>query len=376
MESWSGRTAVVVDLDRLGQNVENIRRRLHPGVKLIAVVKADAYGHGAVGLYPAFRRAGVDAYAVAIWEEGAELRRAGVQEPIIVLGDIRENCVREAMPYRLDLTVFTCEMAEFMAAEARKKGIRQRVQIKIDTGMNRIGFSPSEASLQDIGRIMRMDGLDVQGIFTHFARADEADHQSARKQYDLFLRFVQQIRALEVPLPLLHVANSPAILMMEEVQMDAVRAGDILYGLPPSDEMNWPAEGLRQILSWYTYVVMVKEVPKGSEVGYGGTFVTPRTTRIATLPVGFADGLRRELSNRGKVLIHGMEAPIIGRICMDQCMVDVTDIPDVQRGDTVTLLGDRLSVQGMADMLHTNVDEIVCGISKRVPRFYKDTRRK
>ena len=152
MESWSGRTAVVIDLDRLGQNVENIRRRLHPDVKLIAVVKADAYGHGAVGLYPAFKRAGVDAYAVAIWEEGMELRKAGVQEPIMVLGDIREECVREAMPYRLDLTVFSCEMAEFMAAEARKKGIRQRVQIKIDTGMNRIGFSPSEASLQDIGR--------------------------------------------------------------------------------------------------------------------------------------------------------------------------------------------------------------------------------
>ena len=376
MESWSGRTAVVIDLDRLGQNVENIRRRLHPDVKLIAVVKADAYGHGDVGLYPAFKRAGVDAYAVAIWEEGMELRKAGVQEPIMVLGDIREECVREAMPYRLDLTVFSCEMAEFMAAEARKKGIRQRVQIKIDTGMNRIGFSPSEASLQDIGRIMRMDGLDVQGIFTHFARADEADHQSARKQYDLFQRFVQQIKALEVPLPMLHVANSPAILMMEDVQMDAVRAGDILYGLSPSDEIDWPTQGLRQILSWYTYVVMVKEVLKGAEVGYGGSFVAPRTTRIATLPVGFADGLRRELSNQGKVLIHGMEAPIIGRICMDQCMVDVTDIPDVQRGDTVTLLGDRLSVQWMADMLHTNVDEIVCGISKRVPRFYKDSRRK
>ena len=376
MESWAGRTAVVVDLDRLGQNVENIRRRLRPGVKLIAVVKADGYGHGAAGLYPALKRAGVDAYAVAIWEEGAELRKAGVEEPIMVLGDIREECIREAMSYRLDLTVFTWEMAEYMAAEARKRGIRQRVQIKIDTGMNRIGFAPTESSLQDIGRILRMDGLDVKGIFTHFFRADEADHQSAKKQYDLFMRCVEQLKTFEVPMPMLHVANSPAILMMEDVQLDAVRAGDILYGLSPSDEMDWPAQGLRQILSWYTYVVMVKEVPKGAEVGYGGTFVTPRTTKIATLPVGFADGLRRELSNRGKVLIHGMEVPVIGRICMDQCMVDVTDIPGVQRGDTVTLLGDRLSVQWMADMLHTNVDEIVCGISKRVPRFYKDSRRK
>ena len=212
--------------------------------------------------------------------------------------------------------------------------------------------------------------LNVTGIFTHFARADEGDHTSARKQLDLYLHAVNELEKMGVVIPKHHVANSPAILMLPEAQLDAVRCGDILYGLTPSDDFDWKNSGLQEILSWYTYVAMVKEVPAGSEVGYGGTFVTERPTKIATLPVGFADGYSRYLSNKGKVIINGHEAPIIGRVCMDQCMADITDIPDVQRGDTVTLLGEGMSIEDMANMLDTNVDVIVCNISVRVPRVY------
>ena len=211
-----------------------------------------------------------------------------------------------------------------------------------------------------------MESLNMTGIFTHFARADEYDHKSAGKQLDRFLRMTEKLKEMGITFPKYHVANSPAILLMPDSQLDMVRAGDILYGLNPIDEEGFKKENFKEILSWYTYVVMVKEVPTGTEVGYGGTFVAKRPTKIATLPVGFADGYRRDLSNRGKVLIRGQEAPIIGRVCMDQCMVDVTDIPDVQRNDQVTLLGGDLSIQWMADLLQTNVDEIVCNISQRV----------
>ena len=218
-----------------------------------------------------------------------------------------------------------------------------------------------------------MESLNMTGIFTHFARADEYDHKSAGKQLDRFLRMTEKLKEMGITFPKYHVANSPAILLMPDSQLDMVRAGDILYGLNPIDEEGFKKENFKEILSWYTYVVMVKEVPTGTEVGYGGTFVTKRPTKIATLPVGFADGYRRDLSNRGKVLIRGQEAPIIGRVCMDQCMVDVTDIPEVQRNDQVTLLGGDLSIQWMADLLQTNVDEIVCNISQRVPRVYIDS---
>lgn len=372
MELRKERTAVIVDLKLLEQNIRRIRSLLRPGVELTAVLKADGYGHGAAGIYPTFRKCQTERFAVAIWEEGAALREAGAEEPILLLGDTRKEVLPEIIHYRLTPTVFSLTMAEAVQDCARKAGIRQQIQIKIDTGMHRIGFAAREESVEEIRRIARMDHLEITGIFSHFARADEADHHSAQLQFQKFMHMTQQLENAGVYIPCRHIANSPAILTMEETQLDTVRAGDILYGLSPSDELDWPSAGLRQILSWYTYVAMVKEVPAGEEIGYGGTYTTRRPTRIATLPVGFADGYRRDLSNRGKVLIRGREAPIIGRICMDQCMADVTDIPEVRENDTVTLLDETLSVQWMADLLKTNVDEIVCGISKRVPRFYRE----
>jgi alanine racemase len=276
----------------------------------------------------------------------------------------------EAVKYDLDLTVFSLEGAKNMAAAAKAAGKKQNVQIKLNTGMNRIGFPVCQESYDTIKEICSMEELNVTGIFTHFARADEADHVSARKQLALYQKAISDMEAMGITFPKHHVANSPAILMMPEAQLDAVRCGDIVYGLTPSDEFDWKGSGLQEILSWYTYVAMVKTVPEGSEIGYGGTFVTKRETKIATLPVGFADGYSRYLSNKGKVIINGKEAPIIGRVCMDQCMADITDIPDVKRGDTVTLLGDGCTIEDMANLLDTNVDVIVCNISARVPRVY------
>lgn len=370
MELGKERTAVAVDLKLLEQNIRRIRRMLKPGVELTAVLKADGYGHGAAGIYPTFRKCGTERFAVAIWEEGAALRKAGATEPILLLGDTREEALPEVIRYRLTPTVFSLSGAAAIEQAAAEAGIRQSVQIKIDTGMHRIGFASTEESVEPIRAIARLPHLEITGIFSHFARADEADPGSARAQLEKFMQMNTLLERAGICIPCRHIANSPAILTMEEAQLDTVRAGDILYGLSPSDEFDWSFAGLRQILSWYTYVAMIKEVPAGEAVGYGGTYITSRPTRIATLPVGFADGYRRGLSNRGKVMIRGQEAPIIGRICMDQCMADVTGIADVQEKDTVTLLDETLSVEWMAGLLQTNVDEIVCGISKRVPRIY------
>lgn len=368
-----GRTAAVVDLAKLRHNLSEIRRKLKPGVDLMAVLKGDGYRHGAEGLYPTLKANGVTNYAVALWSEGAALREHGATEPILVLGDTSDYDLDEAVRYNLDFPIFSVEYARKVADAAKRQGRTQNIQIKLDTGMSRIGFPTNDETLEAIREISEMKSLKLTGIFTHFARADEPDGASARSQLSKFLDMVDRLRDMGITFPKVHVANSPAILYFPDTQLDMVRVGDILYGLNPIDNEGFAKESFQEILSWYTYVVMVKEVPEGTEVGYGGTFVTKRPTRIATLPIGFADGYRRDLSNRGKVLIHGKEAPIIGRICMDQCMVDVTDIPDVQRNDQVTLLGGDLSIQWMADLLETNVDEIVCNISQRVPRVYIDS---
>ena len=337
----------------------------------MAVLKGDGYGHGEKGIYPTLKKCGVERYAVAVWEEGASLRNAGAVEPILLLGDTCDGQLENIIKYNLTPTIFSLDTAEKLNLLARWSGVVQPIHIKLDTGMSRIGFSANEECLEPIKKISRMSNLKITGVFTHFSRADEADGQSADEQFRQYLHAVKMLEEQGVNIPAKHIANSPAILLHPETQLDFVRAGDILYGLCPIDEDDWAREDLRQIISWYTYVVMVKEVPPGTEVGYGGTFVTKRQTKIATIPVGFADGYSRRLSNKGKVIINGYEAPIIGRICMDQFMVDVTDIDDVKRGDTVTLLDENLSVLWMADLLDTNVDEIVCGISKRVPRIYE-----
>ncbi|MEE1219024.1 MAG: alanine racemase [Ruminococcus sp.] len=372
MRKLTQRTAAVINLSLLEHNINNIRARLNDGVEIMAVLKGDGYGHGEKGLYPTLKKCGIERYAVAVWEEGASLRDAGATEPILLLGDTCDGQLDRLVTYNLTPTIFSVDTAEKLNDIAARSGVVHPINIKIDTGMSRIGFPADDTSIPDILKISKMKNLEITGVFTHFSRADENDGINATEQFKLYNEMITKLENSGINIPCKHVSNSPAILLRPEMQLDAVRAGDILYGLCPIDEQDWAAEDLRQIISWYTYVVMVKEVPTGTEIGYGGTFVTTRPTKVATIPVGFADGYSRRLSNIGKVKINDQYAPIIGRVCMDQFMVDVTDIDDVKRGDTVSLLDEDLSVLWMADLLDTNVDEIVCGISKRVPRFYEN----
>ncbi|MED9969899.1 MAG: alanine racemase [Ruminococcus sp.] len=365
------RTEAVVSLGALEHNVNRIRSIVGSRVEIMAVLKGDGYGHGEKGIYPTLKKCGIERYAVAVWEEGASLRKAGCTEPILLLGDTCDLQLENLIKYNLTPAIFSVDTAEKLNMLAKWSGIVQPVHIKIDTGMSRIGFSADKSSVEVIKRINSMTNLKIEGAFTHFSRADEPDGLSAKAQFEKYIKLIELLEAEGVHIPCKHVANSPAVLLRPETRLDAVRPGDILFGLCPIDEDEWEKADFRQVMSWYTYVVMVKEVPAGTEVGYGGTYVTRHPTKIATIPVGFADGYSRELSNIGKVRINGHEAPIIGRVCMDQFMVDVTGIGEVRRGDTVSLLDDKLSVLWMADLLGRNVDEIVCGISKRVPRIYE-----
>ena len=372
MRKLTRRTEAVVRLDALRHNIRNIQARLDKGCRMMAVLKGDGYGHGLQQIFPTLKAAGIADFAVAIWEEGVALRQAGCTDPILILGDTCDDCLEQLVLHNLTPTIFSLETAQKLNGLAAAHGCVQPVHIKIDTGMSRIGFPAEEASVEPIVAIDRMENLQITGAFTHFARADEPDGQVADRQFRAYRLLLDRLEAAGVSIPFCHVSNSPAILLHPQFRLDGVRAGDILYGLNPVEDEIWEKEDFRQVIHWYTQVAMVKTVPAGTQVGYGGTYTTQRPTAIATIPIGFADGYNRRLSNRGKVRIHGQDAPIIGRVCMDQFMVDVTDIPNVQRGDTVSLLDDEVSILWMANLLDVNVDEIVCNISKRVPRVYED----
>lgn len=371
MRKLTQRTEAVIQLDALTDNVQNIRGRLHPGCQLMAVLKGDGYGHGIAGIYPSLKSAGVERFAVAVWEEGVALRDAGCEDPILILGDTCDDMLEMVVKHHLTPTIFSVATASKLNQIASGLDVQQPIHIKIDTGMSRIGFPPDDSCVHAILEISKLQNIFIEGVFTHFSKADEPDGIVATQQMEKYFSVIRRLEAAGLTIPVKHISNSPAILLRPEAQLDAVRAGDILFALCPVDDDLWEKENFKQVLHWYTQVAHVKTVPAGTEVGYGGTFTANRETKIATIPVGFADGYSRRLSNRGKVKIRDHYAPIIGRVCMDQFMVDITDIPDVQRGDTVTLLDDDLSILWMANLLDANVDEIVCGISKRVPRVYE-----
>ncbi|MBQ1366923.1 MAG: alanine racemase [Firmicutes bacterium] len=365
------RTAAVVHLDLLAANIENIKARLKPGTDLIAVIKGDAYGHGIAGIYPTMKAAGIRKYAVAVWEEGRELREAGASdEDIYLLGDTWDDQLPELIKWNLIPAIFSVETAARLNQLCEAAGTVHPIDIAIDTGMSRIGFPYGERAVPAFEAISRMKNLKIIGAFTHFARADESDGKAMHQQLKRYQETITKLGEAGIRIPLAHTANSPAILLWPETQLDAVRAGDVLFGLCPVDEEIWPQQHLSEVMTWHTHVAMVKTVPAGTEVGYGGTYTTSSETRIATIPVGFADGYSRRLSNLGWVTIRGKKAPIIGRVCMDQFMVDVTDIPKAQRGDIVDLLGGEMSILEMSKLLDQNVDEIVSMVSKRVPRLY------
>jgi alanine racemase len=372
------RTEAVIDLTRLSSNAALIRRRLKPGVQFMAVLKGDAYGHGIEGVIGALEEAGADQYAVATWEEGAKIRACGSTKPILILDDIGEYDLDGLLDNHLMPTVYTLSMAQELNDTAAQKGTTAHIHIKIDTGLHRVGFLPGPEAIDQIEAISRLPHVKIDGIFSHFARADQrktaevgADGLNAtQRQLQTFLSLTEELQRRGVDVGLRHIMNSPSFLLYPEAQLDMARVGDVLFGLSPTDEVDLKDLGFQQVLSWYTRVAMVKELPAGEEIGYEGGYTTKRPTRVATLPVGFADGFRWNLSNKGCVRVRGKLAPIIGRVCMDQCMVDVTDIEGVERGDTVSLIDDDLTIEKMAKLLSTNIDEIACDISPRVPKRY------
>lgn len=376
MEKAHNRVYASIDLNAIEENFENMKKNLTPETKMIAVVKADAYGHGAVKIARRMEpKEYIWGFAVATVEEGKELRENGIQKPILVLGYVFSEDYEFLVKEQIRPAVFTEQMANELSQAAQKVGCCIPIHLAVDTGMTRIGFRNPEASIQEMIHISKLPCLKIEGMFTHFARADEDDVTSVRKQYEQYLEFLRKAEEAGISIPLRHCNNSAGVLWHREGDLDAVRPGITIYGIAPSDEVKNPGVVLKPALEWKSHISHVKEVEAGVPVSYGGTFVTDRLTRIATIPVGYADGYPRSLSNRGTVLIHGKRAPILGRICMDQFMVDVTEIPEAFVGDEVTLLGrdgkDQISVEELAKLSGRFPYEFLCCISKRVPRIYK-----
>lgn len=368
------RASANIDLDAICNNIDNTRKILGDETKLMVILKADGYGHGAVPIAKALLEMAVDSFGIAILEEGIELRKAGIDKPLLVLGYTPKGQYKKLVEYNITQTVFQYNTAKDLSEEALSQGKTAKVHIKVDTGMSRIGFFDDEESIKEIKNISELKGIEIEGIFSHFACADEEDKTSANRQLERFLEFTKKLEEEGIQIPIKHIANSAAIIDIPEARLDMVRSGIATYGLYPSDEVKKDALVLKPAMEIKSHVSYVKEVEAGVGVSYGSTYVTKGKTRIATIPVGYGDGYPRQLSSRGRVLIHGMSAPIIGRVCMDQFMVDVTNIPEVCQGDTVTLIGrdkeEFISVEEVADMSYSFNYEFICNVGKRIPRIY------
>lgn len=368
------RTYVSVDLNAIRHNIKEEQKKLAPGTKILAVVKADAYGHGAVRVSHALDDL-VDAYGVATIEEGIELREAGIKKMVLVLGYTGECHFADVVRYDISQTVYSYEMAEKLNEEAGKLDKKAKIHIKLDTGMGRIGFVPDRESAAVVKKISELKNLELEGMFTHFARADERSLEPAREPLRLYKEFNSFLEEEGVKILVHHAANSASIMRFPESHMDMVRSGITTYGMYPSEEVEKELLDLRPAMQWKARISFVKNVPAGTAIGYGGTYVTDCPRTIATVAVGYADGLKRDLSGKGRVLVHGRYAPITGRICMDQFMIDVTEIPEAKEGDYVTIFGtdgdQTIPVEEVADLSHSFNYEYVCGITGRVPRKYE-----
>lgn len=363
-----------IDLDAIRTNINMVKKQINKDTKLMVIVKADAYGHGAVAVSKALENGIVDAYGVAIIEEAIELRNAGITKPILILGYTPKEQYNLVISYDVMQTVYQYEMAKDLTAEAIKQGKTAKIDIKIDTGMSRLGFSDSLESVQTIKQIASLEGIYIDGLFSHFAKADEADKDSAKHQIERFKHFDRLLRHEGIHIPTLHFSNSAGMLEFPEAEYDMVRCGIVTYGVYPSDEVNHSLINLIPAMELKSHVVYIKEVEAGTGISYGSTFITNGRTKVATIPVGYADGYSRNMSNVGRVIIRGQYAPIIGRICMDYFMVDVTHIEGISQGDVVTLLGkdgdNVITVETLARWSHSFPYEMICTVGKRIPRVY------
>lgn len=363
-----------IDLDALTYNITNIRNKVKKDTGIIGVIKADAYGHGALEVAEVLIENGADWLAVAVIDEAVNLRENGIDVPILILGYTPKLRFKDVINYNIIQTVYNYEEAEFISKEAVKLNKTAVIHIKIDTGMGRIGYTVNESSADQIVKISKLPNVEVNGMFTHFATADETDKSYTLFQYGKFIEMDKMLKERGLSIPVKHAANSAAIMDFDNLMLDMVRPGIILYGAYPSNEVKKENLSIKPVMSIKTHVSNVKTVKKGDSIGYGRKYVAPCERKIATIPVGYADGFIRTYSNGGKVLINGQFAPIVGRICMDQFMVDISEIGNVNINDEVVLLGEQgknlITADDIANVLNTISYEFFCTLSKRVPRQY------
>ncbi len=363
-----------INLDNLAHNIREVRRLVGEKVIITSVIKADAYGHGAAAITKTLLDNGSDRFAVATLSEAIELRKSGVNSHILILGYTPKYQSRFVVENDITQTIYNVEDAIAISEVAKYLGKTAKIHLKIDTGMGRLGFLPEEASINKIIEIFKLTNIYVEGIFSHFARADEANKESTIKQFNKFNWILKELKKNGIEIPIKHIANSAAIIDMPEYHLDMVRAGIMLYGLYPSNFVNKEKVLLKPVMTLKADISNVKVVKSGEGISYGHSYITNKTTKIATLPIGYADGFTRLLNNKVEVNIKGKKVPIIGNICMDQCMADITDIEDVKIGDEAVIFGDGAmnepSADDIARTLGTINYEIVCMVSKRVPRVY------
>lgn len=362
-----------INLDNLAHNMREIRR-IAKSKDIMAIIKADAYGHGAMDVAPVLLENGATSLGVAVITEAIELRKAGIKAPIMILGYTPLTFSKEILKYDIQQTVITLEYAKALSNEAQRLGTTAKIHIGLDTGMGRIGFLPNEQSINEVYAISKLPNIKIVGLFSHFSSADEQDKSYTYEQLDKFNKFYEELIKKGVKPEIRHIANSAAIIDLPETHFEAVRPGLILFGYYPSEEVHKEKIHLKPVLTLKTDVVHVKTMEKDMYISYGRKYKTKDNSIIATLPIGYADGYSRLLFDKAKVIINGKLAPIVGRICMDQCMVDVTAVGKVKVGDEVILIGQQGNVkfdaEDIANLLGTISYEITCMIGKRVPRVY------
>lgn len=369
------RTQEKIDLDAVEYNYNSTRAKLPQGCKLLGVIKADAYGHGAVEL-ARFLENKCDFFGVACIEEAVELKKADIKTPILILGYVAPAFYDLVVKYDIRIPVFSYDTAKALSDEAVKQGKTVPFHFCIDTGMSRIGFQVNEESADVCKQICALPNIEAEGLFSHFATADESDLTKALAQREKYKAFVEMLNDREIQIPIKHLNNSAGIMNFDEY-FDMCRMGIILYGLYPSEEVDKSLLDIKPVMSWLTHISHIKTLEAGREVSYGGTFKTTEPRVIATIPVGYADGYPRCLSNKGRVIINGQYAPIVGRVCMDQFMVDVTDVDGAELDSTVTLVGKdgdaELSMEEVSNAAYSFNYELPCRVARRVPRtYYKD----
>lgn len=370
------RVYAAIDLDAVCYNMEQMHGNLSAHTKMIGVIKTDGYGHGAVQIGRELEQMDyVFGYAVATAEEALILRHAGLGKPILILGYTFPYCYEDLIRYDIRPAVFREDTVDELAACARRLGKSAKVHVKVDTGMTRVGIRPDKSGLVFVDKVLHTEGIELEGMFTHFARADERDKTAAMEQFTQIRDFINLAeKESGYRIPVKHCANSAGLIEIREADMDVVRAGITLYGLWPSSEVSRDIVNLQPVLSLKSHIVYIKEVEAGVPVSYGGTYVTPKRMRIATIPVGYGDGYPRGLSGKGYVLIRGRRAPILGRVCMDQFMVSVEEIPEAAEGDEVTLIGtdgkEQITMEELGELSGRFNYELACDLGKRIPRVY------